>query len=236
MGNLGQAVAWLLTCLPYADREAVNLVLQDFDCLTESNDSTSLLSSLSAVGRKKARHVGEWLEARGFTTFLDEHRFGHWTRRGPDDPGVAFCGVDNALARASLEKAGFDLIVEAGLGGGTQGFRSLALHTFPADRSAESIWSRDAAGGLDELASQPAYEALKRTGMDVCGLTQLASRTVGVPFVGLTAAALALAELLRRLHGGPGMALVSGSLLALEDVDTVPTKAEVYSHGHVPVR
>lgn len=236
MGNLGQAFAWLLASMPYADPKAVHLVLQDFDELAASNDSTSLLSSLAAVGQKKARHVGGWLEARGFATVLDEHRFGDLTRRGPDDPGVAFCGVDNALARKSLEKAGFDLIVEAGLGGGTQGFRSFALHTFPSDRSAESIWSRDTAGGKTEIESKPAYEALKRSGMDVCGLTQLASRTVGVPFVGLTAAALALAELLRRLHGGTGMALVSGSLLALEDVEAVKGTAEVYAHGHVPVR
>ena len=53
MGNLGQAFAWLLATLPYADRQAVELVLQDFDRLAVSNDSTSLLSTLSAVGQKK---------------------------------------------------------------------------------------------------------------------------------------------------------------------------------------
>ncbi len=45
--------------------------------------------------------------------------------------------------------------------------------------------------------------------MDECGLTQLASRTVGVPFVGLIAAALAIAELLRRLHGGTAIEIAS---------------------------
>jgi hypothetical protein len=71
--------------------------------------------------------------------------------------------------------------------------------------------------------------------MDACGLTQLASRTVGVPFVGLTAAALALSELLRRLHGGPGLSFVSGSLMALEDVETSAVKVGPYAQGHVSV-
>ena len=39
---------------------------------------------------------------------------------------------------AALEKAGFGLIVEAGLGAGPQGFRNISMHTFPASRTAES--------------------------------------------------------------------------------------------------
>lgn len=42
----------------------------------------------------------------------------------------------------------------------------------------------------------PAYQELKRSCMDPCGLTQLASRTVGVPFVGLVAGCLVISELL----------------------------------------
>ena len=51
----------------------------------------------------------------------------------------------------------------------------------------------------------PAYAQLKKGGLDQCGLTQLASRTVGVPFVGLIAATFVISELLRRLHDGFGM-------------------------------
>lgn len=233
MGNLGQAFAWLLACMPYRDRSDVTLVLQDFDHLAESNDSTSLLASMSVVGQKKARFVSGWLEARGFETIIDEHRFGEWTRRGPNDPGAAFCGVDNALARAALEKAGFELIVEAGLGGGPHGFRSFALHTFPSDRKAEVVWSNAGATSPEQVESNPAYTALRDIGMDACGLAQLASRTVGVPFVGLTAAALAIAELIRRLHGGKSLALVSGSMLALEDVESIQMNSTIYAHGHV---
>lgn len=235
MGNLGQAFAWLLASLPYANRGAVQLVLQDFDRLAVSNDSTSLLSTVEAVGQKKGRFAAAWLEGRGFDTILNEQRFGATTRRGADDPGAAFCGVDNALARTSLERANFDLVVEAGLGVGPDGFRNFALHTFPGERSAESIWSRFTQDAPINVEDKPAYKALRNKGMDGCGLTQLASRTVGVPFVGLTAAALAVAELLRRLHGGRGLTLISGSLMALDDIEAFAVEVGPYAHGHVPI-
>lgn len=236
LGNLGQAFAWLLACLPYADRGQVELVLQDFDRIAESNDSTSLLSSIEAVGRKKTREVGAWLEAAGFQTAFEERRFGEWTRRASHEPGVALCGVDNALARAALEDAGFELVVEAGLGAGPQAFRSIALHTFPSSRCAADIWSKQVSDDVpDSMERMPAYQKLKRDGMDACGLTQLASRTVGVPFVGLMAGCLAVSELLRRLNGGYALEFASGSVSALEDLETGVIEAGPYAFGHVPV-
>ena len=233
LGNLGQAFAWLLATLPYPDPGQVHLVLQDFDRIALSNDSTSVLSFIRDIDRRKARVVAEWLEARGFETFVEERRFGKSTRRAEHEPTVALCGVDNALARASLDEAGFGLVVEAGLGAGPQAFRSLSVHTFPASRSAAEIWSRQVSEGWDSNENMPAYQNLKRAGMDACGLTQLASRTVGVPFVGLIAACLVFSELLRRLNGGVGFELLSGSAAALEDIETVAYPAEPYAFGHV---
>jgi len=233
LGNLGQAFAWLLACLPYADRAQVQLLLHDFDRLAPSNDSTSLLSFLPDVGRRKTRVVGDWLEERGFETFLDERRFGAWITRAPDEPNVAFCGVDNALARAALEKPGFDLVVEAGLGAGPQAFRSFSMHAFPASRSAEELWSRQVAATDENFEDRPAYQALWRLGMDRCGLARLASRTVGVPFVGLIAASVAISELLRRLHGGAALELVSGSVAALQDVEPVTAAASPYPGAYL---
>jgi hypothetical protein len=233
LGNLGQAFAWLLACLPYEDRSQVELLLQDFDQVVPSNHSTSLLSFLHDVGRRKCRMVADWLEERGFVTFLNERYFGPWTRRGPDEPTVAFCGVDNALARAALEKAGFDLVVEAGLGAGPQSFRSFSLHTFPASRSAEHLWLKQVSEADHTFETMPAYKALRQEGMDECGLAQLASRTVGVPFVGLIAALMALSELLRRLHSGVSLELASGSTLSLHDTEIVPMTSRPYTSGHV---
>jgi hypothetical protein len=236
LGNLGQAFAWLLACLPYGDRGQVELMLQDFDRIAESNNSTSLLSSIEAVGRKKTREVGAWLEAAGFQTAFEERRFGEWTRRASHEPGVALCGVDNELARAALGKAGFDLVIEAGLGAGPDGFRNFSMHTFPASRSPEEIWSREHAAKTEDLSALPAYVALREDGLDACGLAQLASRTVGVPFVGLIATALALSEPLRRLHGGAGLEFASGSVAALGDLEAVPVETNPYGSSHTPAR
>src|SRR6266436_6482390 len=87
LGNLGQAFAWLLAWLPYKNRSEVELVLQDFDRIAESNDSTSLLSTLESIGRKKTRAIGAWLESIGFSTALEERRFGEWTQRAMHEPG-----------------------------------------------------------------------------------------------------------------------------------------------------
>lgn len=232
LGNLGQAFAWLLGCLPYPTNPQPLLVLQDFDRITPANESTSLLTSPRDVNRKKTRVVADWLEARDFNTVIEERRFGPWTQRTTGEPGAALCGVDNALARAALEKAGFGLIIEAGLGGGPQGFRNIFMHTFPASRPAEKIWS-GYVGTPADVDSMPAYQLLHRQGMDQCGLAELASRTVAVPFVGLTAACLVISELLRRLHGGQATELNSLSLLSMEDVEMVIMQATPYAFGHV---
>jgi hypothetical protein len=165
LGNLGQAFAWLLACLPYADRSKVELTLQDYDLIADSNDSTSLLSSLPLVGAKKTSVVARWLEAAGFNTALEERRFGPWTSRGPHDPAVAFCGVDNAPTRADLGSAKFELVVEAGLGAGPGGFRNFSLHTFPSSRRPDQIWRRKDAGSAFDVSSMPAYSALRESGL-----------------------------------------------------------------------
>ena len=233
LGNLGQAFAWVLATLPYAETKDVKLVLQDDDRIAKSNDSTSLLSFIKDVGQRKARRVGAWLDARGFDTYLVENRFGAWTTRTPEDPAVALCGVDNPIARAALERPGFGLVVEAGLGAGPEAFRSLSLHTFPGSQRAEDIWGRHAGLATGSVEHLPAYEAMKNAGADACGLTQLASRTVGVPFVGLTAGVMVIAELLRRLNGGAVFELMAVSAFALDAMEGVTTPGSPYAFGHV---
>jgi hypothetical protein len=126
-------------------------------------------------------------------------------------------------------------VVEAGLGAGPEAFRSLSMHTFPASRRAEDIWSRDVGATTASVEDMPAYQAMKKAGADTCGLTQLASRTVGVPFVGLIAGVMVIAELLRRLHGGVALELAAGSAAALEAMEVVQMQADPYAFGHVPV-
>ena len=122
------------------------------------------------------------------------------------------------------------------MGAGPGGFRNFSLHTFPSSRRPDQIWRREETGRAIDVSSMPAYRALRKSGLDTCGLAQLASRTVGVPFVGLIAAALAVSELLRRLHGAPGVEVVSGSALSLNDIECARLAFSPYAFGHVPVR
>jgi hypothetical protein len=220
LGHLGQAYLWTLGLLPYREPGEVTLVLQDFDHLAESNDSTSLLTRPELVGELKTRAMAEWAEERGFKTRIVERRFPGGIRVDDDEPRLALGGVDNPHARAAYEDAGFDWIVEAGLGSGPNEYLALRLHTFPASATARSKW-----GGIDGSPSPvpiaSAYKGLSSQGMDDCGIVRMATRSVGAPFVGTVAAALVIGEVLRFLNGGQRTEVIDMTLRAPESRSVV---------------
>jgi hypothetical protein len=214
LGHLGQAYLWALGLLPYADPSQLDLVLQDVDVVTPSTESTSVLTDASMIGLRKTRTMSGWAENRGFSTRIMERMFDAEFRRRDDEPPVALCGLDNALGRRALDKVGFDLVVEAGLGRGHRDFHTLRLHTLPALRSADEIWKAGVEG--EDVTDRPGYRKLVTDGsLDQCAVTLLAGKAVGAPFVGATAACLAIAEILRLLHEGPVHQLIDFDLLGI---------------------
>lgn len=215
LGNLGQAYLWILSLLPYNNPNDVQLTLQDFDVLAESNDSTSVLTHLNLIGTRKTRAMASWAERCGFKTNVVERHFKGDFQIQSGEPSVALCGVDNAIARSALEDVGFKRVIEAGLGKGTKDFLAFRTHTLPGSRTAQDIWGNT---GEPEIASLnlPAYESLAANGADRCGLTQLAGRTVGAPFVGTAAASLVIGEVLRLMHGAHSYELIDGHLRSLK--------------------
>lgn len=237
LGNLGQAYLWTLGFLPYADPGQVKLVLQDFDVLAPSNESTSLLTFPEMLGCRKSRAMAAWAEARGFGATLVERRFRPDFKVADDEPAVALCGLDNALGRAALEQVGFGRLIEAGLGKGVKEFLALRLHTFPGPVAAAELWGGDAAAEAATLLDQPAYKALRKAGLDQCGLAQLAGRTVGAPFVGGAAAALVVAELVRLANGAHGYQVIDAHLRAPEHRSVVPQAAAIgFNPGGTPAQ
>ena len=194
LGHLGQAYAWTVGFMKQSAGSV--LALQDVDATTRSTISTSLLSTVSEIGRMKTAVVDSWLSERGFKTSVVERRFDQHQRVGPGEPRLALFGVDNAAARRAIESAGFDFVVDAGLGSGFKDFRALRVRTFPGPSSAAELWGVAQADIGSPQA--PAYQALLAAGADPCGVTTLATRAVGAPFVGCVAAAYVIAELLRR--------------------------------------
>lgn len=215
LGHLGQAYLWNLGLLPYADPSALSLVLQDIDDVTTSTHSTSILTTPSMVGQKKTRVIAHWAEDRGYSVSLMERYFADDFARQPIEPAIALCGLDNALGRRALDKAGFDMVVEAGLGRGHQDFQKIRMHVLPGLRPADDIWpAEDYSTGQ---AMPVAYEKLVKAGtLDQCGATLLSGKAVGAPFVGMIASCLAVSEILRVLHGGRRCQLADVDLLSIE--------------------
>ena len=221
LGHLGQAYAWVLGLLPYKDYSAVDMVLQDCDTIVKANRSTGLLSDDSSVGLKKTRTVAARLEALGFSTAITERLFDSATHRNFYEPGVALVGVDDPTPRRLLEGAGFNLIVDAGLGGGTQNYLDILMHSFPSGVKAATAWAERSGSLASSLVEQPAYLDLHRrisetTGLPDgeirCGLIEVAGASAGAAFVGCVAATFVLAEVLRALAGGPRFEVLSVSL------------------------
>lgn len=216
LGHLGQANLWAFGLLPYANPKEVHFVLQDVDTISPSTESTSILSNQGLVGVKKTRAMAAWAEERGFQCSIVERLFDGKFQRQDDEPALAFCGLDNALGRRALDLVGFDMVIEAGLGRGHRDFRTMRLHTLPGQRPAAEIWR--SAGNSENVESRPAYRRLLERGeVDRCGMTLLAGKAVGAPFVGVTAAGLAVAEALRQLHGGALHQLIDLDLQCLDE-------------------
>ena len=217
LGHLGQAYAWTLGFI--APEPGSTWYLQDADVVTPSTLSTSLLSGPSNLGERKTRVVAGWLEARGYSTALVERRFDHHARVGAGEPRLAIVGVDNAAARRVLEGVGFARVIDAGLGAGHRDFRAIRVRTFPGPSAAATLWA--VGNESDDAVAAPAYQALLRGGAEPCGVTTLATRAVGAPFVGCVAAALVFAQVARSQFGFCNHGYIDLNLRDPERVDTV---------------
>lgn len=220
LGHLGQAYAWTLGMLPYATPQDVQLALTDFDVIVEGNIATQLLVQAGQAGRRKTRIVAATLESRGFGTRLverayDEH-FHPVAHASParNEPTAALAGFDDITPRRLLGEAGFDHIVDAGLGAGPVEYLDMVIHTFPAPEDPDSAFiqqptparplpepyeaeiARQAKAGLDQSAAR-------------CGMLDMAGVTVGAAFVGTFASSIVIADILRLLHDGNNYSVIS---------------------------
>jgi hypothetical protein len=220
LGHLGQAYAWTLGMLSYTAPEECDIGLVDFDIAVSGNTATQLLTTGAEVGHRKIRIVSRALESLGLRTRLVERAFdGHFhpvshALPARDEPLVALAGFDNPEPRRLLGKAGFQRIVDAGLGAGPVEYLDMVLHTFPAvekpalafneisprpralSAAYETEIARQTAAGADETAAR-------------CGMFDIAGVTVGAAFVGAIASTLVVADLLRVLHDGAEYSVIS---------------------------
>lgn len=228
LGHLGQAYVWNLGLLPYASTNSVKVFLQDFDRVVTANWSAGLLCDEASPGKRKTRLCSDWLEARGFQSTIIERAFDQRTQRTGEEPFVALCGFDNLQSRSCLEDAGFDLIVECGLGGEAGNFDDIVLHTFPdASHSARALWNDVF---VEPRARSDSFVEAFGVAKD-CGilLDTLEGKAISSSFVGAYAGAMVIGELLRGLHGGMRCELIKAHLRS-NDAHGVVAIEEVYQN------
>ena len=204
LGHLGQASAWVISWLPYADPSGIEAVLQDTDRTTPANYSTGVLTPEGSDGVPKTRLVAAALENAGFTTRIIERRVGSDFRAAPGECHVALLGVDNLPTRRLTSGTGWTLAIDTGLGDQPGNFDSILIHRFPGSRRSDTIPAWQPREPHAVTIPQTAAFADLQEHHDPCGVTELAGKAVGAAFVGVTAGCLAIAEALRELHGGTG--------------------------------
>ena len=196
---MGQAYIWNLGLLPYAEPEKTFFMLQDFDRIVYANLGTGLLCNEQSINKLKTRICAGWLEQRRFQTTIVERPFDVHVTPNEDEPFVALCAFDSAAARKILETPGFDLVIEAGIGGELWNFDQIFLHTFPdATKKPNEIWSEEPRVQITPQVVGAFHPNQK------CGVMAetLAGKAVATAFIGTIAGAFVVAEVLRGLHGG----------------------------------
>jgi hypothetical protein len=141
--------------------------------------------------------------------------------------GPSACAPPELTPRA-LGGAGFDRIVDAGLGAGPHQYLEMLIQSFATGAdTANEFPDRDRDTQPDELLKIPAYSELVDRliaeggdrGDAECGLVEIAGTTVAASFVGAVAASLTLSEPLRLLHGGLSCDALGFSLRSPEHLD-----------------
>jgi len=230
LGHLGQAYAWTLGMLPYARPGDVQLFLVDFDRVIEANIATQLLVTSQHIGLRKTRAVAAAVESLGFDTAIVERAFDEQFQPAGDEPTIALAGFDRPGPRRLLGGDRFGRVVDAGLGAGHVEYLDMLLHTFPSpEEPADAFPSRPMTTRVLPPAYRTEITRQVQAGADEaaarCGMFELAGVTVGAAFVGATAAALAVADLLRLLHGGNDYSIIGLDLRTPSEPQSVANAA-----------
>lgn len=200
LGNLGQAALFVLGTLPYWDPHEVRLLLQDFDTAGPENTGVQVLTEPAWIGQRKSRRAAAWAETLGFRIDLCERAFVAGHGPGREEPRTLLGCVDNLPARRAASGAGFDLVVDAGLGASAAEAFDIRLHAFPGRRTAQEAWPETAPAA--PKLSAGLERALAAGQIDLCGAMTIAGRSVGVPCTALAAAALQITQVVRAMETG----------------------------------
>ncbi len=234
LGHLGQGFLWAGGFLRGI---APEIVLQDDQTANEENEGTGLLTFADRLGEKKTRIAAHWIEKIGWKTSLIERRHFGDIPVLPTDPAIVVAGLDSLDARLKIASAGFDHVIDVGLGHGPRDFEGMQIRVVGKGVDLQGLWAHAEKGkDVDALMHSKAY-ALHAAKTDRCGTRVLASASVAVPFVGAAAGAATIAQIFRLTCGLTTPKLVQMEFgtpeMVVAGAMNDPTKAAI---GSMPVR
>ncbi len=209
LGQLGQAKLALLFFLLRGKMRGRRVALIDDDRFQKENGRTQLLLAEEAdwVGQDKVTYIGARIAAWGADVVPVYEKINWIWRRGTAHPPLALLGLHDLEARRMACAAGFERIIESGVGTNLLQPR-ISWHALSGDRALGRRLFADELRAIDrrEAFSGTWVEDLKNT-PGGCGWVEFMGVSATAPCLGTAAAAFALAEL-----GGP-LQPVSGSAL-----------------------
>jgi hypothetical protein len=202
----------------------------DTDIVIRGNTATGLLLRDEDVRHRKTRVVATRLEAeRGMRTSIVERRFDDTLWPSGDEPLLALAGFDQPGPRRQLggERGGeprFGRVVDAGLGKGPVEYLDLLIHTFPSQLDPATAFPDRQRPHAPMPAAYTAeikrmIESGAGAGDAACGMTEVAGISVAAAFVGAITGTLVIGDVLRHLHGGREIAVLSLDLRSPAYID-----------------
>lgn len=189
LGNLGQAIMWSLSSLPFPNPETVELVTQDRDKISRENWGTSILVQPETYGAYKTAVAEAWALKKGFNVRRVDRWLDARQRVDHGEPLLAISSFDSVDARKHIDSAGFEVIIDAGLGRRHSDFDTYRVTIFDRDYRVASHFAEGAAP-----ASAPPQDYEELLGLDKCGAAVFDGIAVAAPFVSAIAGAIAVAR------------------------------------------
>ena len=209
LGQVGQAFLALLFFLYGGDLGGRRFALIDDDAFQRENGRTQLLLAAGAnwIRKDKVAYVESVVTAWRAAVVPLKEKIGWTWRRGSAHPRLALLGLHDLEGRRIASAAGFDHLIEAGVGTDLLQPR-ITWHSFGGDgATGHRLFAERPRAPARGDGIQAKWADELRSTAGGCGWVEFLGASATAPCLGTAAAAFALAE-----FGGPD-AVISGAAL-----------------------
>lgn len=195
LGQLGQAYLSLLYFLYRGDFSGREILLIDKDIFEEENGRTQIMLPENGnwLNINKVDYINEIVNTWGANTTPNKKEIMWGWNKSENDPDIALVGLDNFETRRMVCAAGFEHIIESGVGTNMLQPR-ISWHSIPGDAKLGSKLFPDIVLQIKENISKKLVTDLKKTPGE-CGLVIFKNISATAPCLGIAASAYALSEL-----------------------------------------